>query len=487
MPKPPEQVEVPYALKREELKDLTNGEIALLLAESDAFRAEFGPIFEAIDAERKDNRGPDPLYISFECELVLIYQWVCGLESYSAARERLSSDRGKADRILFGMDKPRTRPGEGPHDRTNGIPSEASISRHRKRLSRRRRWGAYERTLNKLVEKHLREFPEMQEEARLLSMDGSKLETHYTCPIYNDAREIVNPDAITCHDGGYIGQGGGTGKSGHGYNLVSIVTLTGLPLAGAIVPIHFAECNTAIRLVKERVQPMVSPHFDPTLKRVVIADGAFNKRELRIELRNAGLSEQIHSVSHAKRETSSNNAKKHDDDVWLINGYENWVSNGHYELRCRCGEGTISRRHRNTARGVVIGTEGKCNNCGPISITAGRWRKVTNHKKTGQTAFVRCQPDELDEADQAFGNSLTYNDRLSKIYGWKRFGHGEGFHGSLVTRFGLLKGKSWIRRADEAKTAVAIVFSIMHVVAMEQRKRVAAALAIDPPGDSPPS
>ena len=49
------------------------------------------------------------------------------------------------------------------------------------------------------------------------------------------------------------------------------------------------------------------------------------------------------------------------------------------------------------------------------------------------------------------GNPLTFHDPVSSTYGSARFGHNEGFHGQLVTRFGPLEGKAWYRDIREAE------------------------------------
>ena len=70
------------------------------------------------------------------------------------------------------------------------------------------------------------------------------------------------------------------------------------------------------------------------------------------------------------------------------------------------------------------------------------------------------------------GNPLTFHDPVSSTYGSARFGHNEGFHGQLVTRFGLLEGKAWYRDIREAERDFFQVFCIMHSLAMEQRRPV---------------
>lgn len=89
---------------------------------------------------------------------------------------------------------------------------------------------------------------------------------------------------------------------------------------------------------------------------------------------------------------------------------------------------------------------------------------------------MRINPQNPNEKpDLLMGNPLTFNDRVAAEYGRRRFGHHEGFHGALVSRLGLIKDKRWFRRLDEAKIATAITFCVMHVAALEQRRRRAEA------------
>jgi hypothetical protein len=109
-------------------------------------------------------------------------------------------------------------------------------------------------------------------------------------------------------------------------------------------------------------------------------------------------------------------------------------------------------------------------------LTAGQWRLFNNKK-----AVARALPDEQDKRDWRIGNPLTFHDPLSAQYGSARFGQNEGFHGALVTRFGLLRGKSWYRDSRAAERDVFQVFSIMHALAMEQRRRAAKQDAVPAP------
>lgn len=80
-------------------------------------------------------------------------------------------------------------------------------------------------------------------------------------------------------------------------------------------------------------------------------------------------------------------------------------------------------------------------------------------------------PGEEDKIDWRVGNPLTFHDPLSAKYGSARFGQNEGFHGALVTRFGMLKEKAWYRSKTQAERDLFIIFSAMHSLAKEQRRR----------------
>jgi hypothetical protein len=173
-------------------------------------------------------------------------------------------------------------------------------------------------------------------------------------------------------------------------------------------------------------------------------------------------------VSHADRERSRERARREDTRIYEIQGYPSWRANGHRELHCVCGQGKTMQRISQDKNGrAVVRTEGQCKSCGSITITSGKWRSTGKPNR-----FVRCLPGEEDQADWLFGNPLTFNDRRAKKFGRARFGHGEGFHGHLQTRFGLLKHKAWYRRREQAQLDFLMVFCGMHALAIEQRARL---------------
>jgi hypothetical protein len=136
---------------------------------------------------------------------------------------------------------------------------------------------------------------------------------------------------------------------------------------------------------------------------------------------------------------------------------------------CKCGQGKTYRRAGKKRNGEAVARlVGECEKCKSISLTAGEWRLFENKK-----AVAKLEDGEEYRTDWRIGNPLTYFDPVSERYGSARYGHGEGFHGALVTRFGLLREKAWYSDRRQAERDVMQVFCIMHGLAKHQR-RVAA-------------
>ncbi|MDX6587214.1 MAG: hypothetical protein QOI31_1687 [Solirubrobacterales bacterium] len=490
LPKPPERLDVPYALEREEFQGMSCGEMTEIILRSQAFVDVIGRICAKLDQKRA-RRGSKPLYTALECESVFVYQRVCGLLAVKEARDRLAGDRADDARRILGFERNR-EPGSARVRKLRvGVPSEATLSRHRTRFGERRRRGAYQRMFRALLAEHA-QFPEFLEEMRLTGIDGTKIETHYTCPkVDPKSKKVVNADEVTCPEGGFVGEKAGADKSGHGFNAVLHATLSGLPVGVAVTPLHHSESDAAIGLMEE-FKNGIGQALPKDKVHMVIADGAYHSHRVRKAMHEAGLVERVHRVSHGWGPTSREHAARVDKNRFKIEGVKHWQANGHYELVCDCGNGKTWKEVEMRGGKPVIRTVGECKTCGErISITAGRWRKVKNSGRNGQGAFVRCMPGEFDEADHAFGNPLTFNDPLAAVYGRKRFGNGEGLNGALVTRFKLNKGKRWFRRMDQAELDVAMVFSIVHALAIWRRREIAAgggtsglASSTGPPGSA---
>jgi hypothetical protein len=460
LPKP-RKGDVPYAQRRPELVGVLKAEHALLVQRSRAWQEVIVPVCEEIDKERS-KRGQKFLYSSERLELALLFGRAMGLRSYKETRAALSGDDPRP-RQLLGFDKPRNLPSTKRRMRLrDGVPSEATMSRHKKRFGEERHATALEELERGLLLEHL-EMPELQEESLVMYVDGTAMLTHYTCPAYDGADVGPHGKKITCADGGYVGKKASPDKQGQGYGLVTIQSTTAVPLAWRIVPLHANEMMTARELIRDDFAKNVAPALHGKIK-VLVGDGAYHSPELRAELRRLGIVENIHLASHAEK--SKDRAAKMTANRFEIVGYDNWFANSHREVICKCGRGVSKVIEPNADGEAIVRVEGKCPNCGPVSIKSGDWRFTQDNR------FVRCHPNEKDEdRDWALGNPLTFNDLNATEYGKDRFGHNEGLHGALVTRFQLTKGKRWFRRMTQARIETAMTFAIMHAVAIEQRRR----------------
>jgi hypothetical protein len=492
LPKP-RPGDVPWAKKRPELAGLSEADQALLVRDTDAWREVMLPVCREIDAERS-KRGIKFAYASEELELVLLFGRACGHTTYKKTRVTLAGDDPEPRKTL-GFDKSRlaaTQP-RRVHQlrRLDGVPSESTISRHKQRFSDERRAEIWTEIERRLRIEHL-QTPELQEEARLLNLDGSDVLTHYRAERRSNEKDEKHESAfeldgslyqrvsgrrqkITCPDGGYRGgRAASPHPSGHGWNIVMISSSSGVPVAWRLVPIQQSEKDTALDLIENEYAKEAAPYLQGQL-RVLSADGAFQKPALRAALREHGIVENIHFASHSGLEKSERRVR-HFNDRWLpIDEYPNWEANLHREIRCKCdSHKRVSKRiHLNGQGRAIVRSEGKCPNCGSISICSGDWR-MSSHDH-----FTRCSPDEDSSSrDWAFGNPLTYNDPNSQIYGRARFGHNEGLHGTLSNRFALIRNKRWFRRLAQAQTETAMTFSLIQALALEQRRRAKEPVAL---------
>jgi hypothetical protein len=485
-----------YGKGRPELKQMDDGELMYVIVRSTAWRDVVAPVCEELDRTRPTH-GPKPLYTSEELEYVLLYQLLCGLRCYREARDRLAGDRGAVVRAALGFNRPRSLRGRRVVSLTSGVPSEPTISRHLNHFDPELRCATYRRLFERLVREHFEFFPEFREDARVLGMDGTHILTHFTAPVYReqtkdenrqesggkhktldelceiDRSRVVNEtEKITCRDGGYLPYDKTMGKAGgHGFNLVATVTANGLPLEFAVVPINASEKRVGEAILRERFAHNVLPRLDRTRLHILTADGGFTSPTLRNLLRSFGILENIQMVSHGKEERTRLRAEVERGRAIPIEGYPNWHANGLREISCACGSGLVSSRVGVSRRGCAFARlEGRCTTCGSITITSGQWRLAQNPKQ-----FRLAHPgDPVKNRDWTFGNPLTYDSPVAAALGKARFGQNEGFHGALERRFRLIKGKRWYRSRVEAETDTAVIFCVMHALAMEQRRRAAA-------------
>jgi hypothetical protein len=481
--------DVPYANSRPELADLCLGEKVRIVMETPAWREVLKPILDALDEERP-KRGPKPSYSSEELESCLLYQRLAGVSTYAEARALLAGDHGERDRAVLGFDKHRERVGRSLHLVTSkeGVPSEATVWRHKNRFGLDRHVAAYRVLFEALVREHFKEFPDqMSEEAQLVHWDGSALLTHYTSrerkKRRKDGTKEVKPPTLV--GGGFKRREmDNAGKDGDGFCMVAAVTQTGLPLVGRLTPLQANEGKTTVAILKDEWRRVVAPYLCDDKVRIMAGDGAYSGSNVRAAVHRAGFVPNTHTVSHAKRDRSLDNAEDRRAARLEIRGCEDWHLNGLFELFCKCGRGKTYRRADKKKSGVfvedpvtgerrelpeaVARLEGSCPDCESISLTAGHWRMYNSSK-----GVAKVQPGEEHETDWRVGNPLTFDDLVSKRYGKARYGHGEGFHGTLVTRFGLLKEKAWYRDRRQAERDVMQVFCAMHSIAKHQRRLAA--------------
>ena len=468
--------DVPYAERRPELADLSIGEKVRLVMATPAWQGVMEPILDALD-EARPKKGPAPAYSSEELESCLLYQRVAGASTYGEARVLLAGDRGERDRAALGFDCPRKRVGTGLRlvRSLDGVPSEATVWRHKQRFGLDEHVAAYQELFERLVMEHFEEFPEMAEEARLVHWDGSMLLSHYTS-FERTSRKTGEVKPPTLTGGGFRPRkADNAGKDGHGFCLVAAVTQTGLPLGARVRPLNEPEAKTARHILEDEWRRAVAPYLQDDAVRVMAGDSAYSAPHMREAVHRAGYVPNCHTVSHAETDRSTAHASRRDTARLKIRYHENWHLNGHHELKCACGQGRTMRRAERKANGEAVARlEGSCPNCGPVSLTAGQWRLYGNASQKTQ-GVAKVLPGEEDKTDWRVGNPLTFHDPLSGRYGSARFGQNEGFHGALVTRFGLLREKSWHRDRRQAERDALQIFCLMHGIAKEQRRRAARA------------
>lgn len=496
LPKP-SNGEVAYANAREELAGLTLGEKVAIVTESAAWQLVMVPKLNSL-AEERSRRGGGHAYSTEELEAAHLYRLMAGCRTWTAAREKLAGDRSKRCRVALDLDRPRRRVGKNLSHRVSrdGVPSERTMGRHLQLWGYERHALAYRELFAAMVDSHFEEFPEeMAAEMRLVDWDGSAILCHRSS--FERKRTLTDRRGRTREVSTPTLTGGGfrprtqdnAGKDGHGFALHAGITSTGLPLVADITPINSAEGRTVSRLLRGDWQQRISRHVGLTDEEfsVMAFDAAYSGKDVRTAVHDAGYVPNCHPVSHADRERSKANARAHDKMKFAIEGKPGWRANGHREVFCRHGVQATKKLFRRKKGGLaVVGIEGDCKQgCGHVSITAGEWRTAQNPNR-----FVKLMPGEEDRADWKFGNPLTFNDPVSQTYGTARFGHNEGFHGALVTRFGLLRDKALYADGRQAERDFFAVFSIMHALAMEKRRREPGRASAAPPpaaiGGAPP-
>lgn len=472
-----------WAKDMPELRDVTEAQTVMLLMESDAFQQTVQPLLDRAEEDRfrRQRRKRRFLYSVTEIERVILYKAITGTNTMMETRDKLGGDRAEARRTL-GFDFPRNEGRPGERETLDGVPSEATLCRQRQLFDPKERAEAYVALFKMLRDQHIIDFPdEMLEELRRLGIDGSKIEITGECPIYERKKvgkkwkktgKIINAGRVTCADGGYVARGASPDKTGHGANKMTIGTATKLAIVFDVVPLNRHEAQTASALLaqyREEILPLLPEHQ----LGVLTGDSAFSANWLRKEIRNVGLIENSHNVSHADTPAVRQRLSRLRKERTKIEGYADWFVDGLQQVICRCGKiatghWELDRNGETTCR--VYGT---CKKCGSVSITSGRYRLSQNPKK-----YLKVDPKNKKESpDYRVGNGLTYDSKMSAAYGAERWSRGEGLNSVMASRFGLTTGKRRYKTIQNARADVAACYALTHLLTMMQRNLEAAGAA----------
>lgn len=478
LPVPPtQQVEVPYALRYE--RSFDEGEAVAWLMSRPEWEETIGAACDAVEAERPKH-GPRPSYSTRELEAALFYQVMKGIRTWKSARAALAGDTGERARVALGLDIERKTRCPRDLKRRVGVPSEATMCRHRKRFDYERRLEAYKNYFDALRRLNAQD-PQLREGLRILGIDGTAQPTSLQCPKLNrKTGEIVNAPRITCPEGGYRVK---DTEKVHGFAAFPLHCVNGLPWAYAHGKVNEDERTAAQRAIED-YRDNVLPHAGPRRLGILTADSGFrDQAKLRPLLHSVGLVPNIHHLSHAKyRESSQKERHEASALQFDIDGRDDWYADGYRELHHRCPNSTQHPVH--TYRRIKQGTGGRaitrleaeCKPCkASISITAGEYKKVMDPARLardprGKYKYMKVHPLDPERVRVwDLGNPLTFNDALAGRFGEMRYGHGEGFNGAAVQRFKLFKTKAYLRTAAQAELHCVMVFAAMH--GLTQRRR----------------
>lgn len=273
-------------------------------------------------------------------------------------------------------------------------------------------------------------------------------------------------------DGGYMSMEAGESRGGHGYSVVDVVDSVGMPFGFTVGKIHLpGERALAVGLLGELDDALQClPVGDKV--RVLGADAGFTGYDVRNAARELGLLENIHAVSGSDDARSVEHDRARQGNrrriVHKDTDRESWLTDGHCNLFCECGQGEVQKRfHRTKVGRLIPRLEGQCDNCGPITITSGDWKyraKKWRHrsKNPGGNPELRM------------GNPLTFTNPMSKALAQRRFAVQEGVHSILSNRFGVLRGRQRVKYVEDVELRMAMSLCAMHGVAYTRAKQAQA-------------
>lgn len=476
------------------------------MKDTDAFDRIMQPALDIAEARRqaprpgeKGKRNKPGDYTVHELWFIEAAARAMGLNTHRKVQRWLTSDDAIPFLRRFGFLAPRLgRCGGRPQvDSTPGIPSRNTLARYRNDWfifdENHSAWMAYERAVQFEV---IEVDPEgVKAESAVLMADGSAMETNHTVPIFKkklkpgQKRDPSERPAnefkkhrktgelvpnIHCPEGGFIA--GGSDHAGQGFNFVPVMDRGANIVSWRLDSLAEPE-NEALYNQREEVAAW--------LRRVGVdiailsTDNAFNSSAENGMPRGAwhdiNVIENIQLSSHGDSEKTKASAQKRRDQKLTIAWNPKFWLDGHRQGNCEHG---LCRRVRNTddrarRRGLIIRTEWVCpcpdksENCGSVTLTAGKYRLAFNGK-----SIVKARKDEKQAVDWMIGTFMTYDDPdYTKKFGMLRRSMQEGFFGSQLTnRLGVLE-KRRIRQKAQAERDMAISLSILHAAKLAHRRK----------------
>ncbi|MBN8868736.1 MAG: hypothetical protein J0H66_02535 [Solirubrobacterales bacterium] len=456
LPKPAERATLRWGLDETPIQRIRDARLVQLLMADHDFQATVGSYIDNVDRRNQTARGRTlgrkATWTAMQLETILLYRRLSGKSTIKRALIELRADPG--ERAILGL--------------PDVLPSEPTISRYLTNHSDPDARETAYLELDRRLRDRVTDLPNFDEEARILAMDGSSHETHYAPPPSTQKHAEKFKGKITAVDGGYLGGR----KAGKGWQLITMVTERGTPVAWSLTDLNKGEKPVGAAVVESYAEHVLPKRNQQTLT-VCSCDGGFQSPRVHRAMIDARIVPNIHKGSHADSTTSKNSNKKKERNWTAFYNpnephYSNWAINGLEEITCNCGDGRTERYFEISPTGkLTIGTKGSCKNCGAISIMVGKWRRAQNPKRA---SYMTAQDQARYTAAPTIGNPLHFHDPVAHEYGLDRFGWNESFHAVLQKRFDLL-GKSWMRSAQEARTEFAVAFSAISILLLERHKR----------------
>ena len=504
LPKPLETSVAPWGKGRPELHGYTAAHAAADLFNSEVWETAIAPVIReaaALDA-RRNPQGPNKTYSAELLELIMFWQRASGCLTMKEALFTLEGPRAAEARMLLGI-------ADHCHPEhilrrlkgLDGVPSQATMSRHNALLSEEVRAGIWEDAARRLRDIELSLIPDDSDEWLIFFQDATNIDVPYTCPQFEKDGDgvptgvVLNEKRVTCWDGGILPKDS-HGHGAHGYALMLITNGRAVPIVYDIARNSDTHGKIGTKLIQEKFEPLLGNRLRQLDKIPVLsADSAFASEPFRRAVREAGMIENAHKSSHANRRDrksdEASSAEKESAKFEPLEGlkYRGWGLNGHRELRCACGRQNVSKVMSRLKDGrVTARIEGKCDNSACeafierenknrpyafVSIASGQWERNDQTKTWRRADPLNPRSDpRLD-----VGNGLTFNDPLAGLYGTSRWAYNEGFHGVLATQYKLISGKRYLKPMAQARIDCAVIMACIHLRGIQYRLAQARALS----------